>query len=102
MVIDAAQITRLEELARLELSPEQRERTIRDLESILSYMAVLTAVDTAQVPPYGADTEDVAGSAVAANVFRDDAMQPSPGPDTVLANAPKAKEGQFQAPRSFE
>jgi aspartyl-tRNA(Asn)/glutamyl-tRNA(Gln) amidotransferase subunit C len=101
MIIDEARITRLEALAHLALAPEQRDRMARDLEAILGHMATLSALDTEGVPPYGADTPEAAAGPEA-NVLREDAAQPSPGPEHILANAPAAKEGQFAAPRSFE
>ncbi len=101
MVIDEARITRLEELARLEIEPGQRARVAHDLEAILGYMATLSELDTEGVSPYGADVPE-ADAGTGANVFREDEALPSPGPDVVLANAPASKDGQFSAPRTFE
>jgi aspartyl-tRNA(Asn)/glutamyl-tRNA(Gln) amidotransferase subunit C len=98
MVIDEKQIRRLEELARLELAPGQRERMAHDLKDILSYMAELSALDTADVPPF--DMKE--GDEEAVNVFREDRTTASPGPDLILSGAPASKEGQFKAPKSFE
>ena len=98
MVVDDQQIRRLEELARLELEPGQRDRMAHDMKDILSYMAELSALDTADVPPF--DMRD--GDEEAANVFREDISAASPGPDLILSGAPASKEGQFSAPKSFE
>ena len=95
MEIDEKQVRRLEELARIELAPEERARTARDLQDILSYMAVLSSLYTANVEPYGR-------SDAAENVFREDLVLPPPGPEAVLSGAPEAKEGQFKAPKTFE
>ncbi|MFQ5513529.1 MAG: Asp-tRNA(Asn)/Glu-tRNA(Gln) amidotransferase subunit GatC [Myxococcota bacterium] len=50
MEINAEEVARLAELARLELSPEEVERMRRDLDAILGYVRKLEALDTSQVP----------------------------------------------------
>ena len=97
MEIDESLVRRLEELALIELAPEERSRTARDLQDILSYMAVLSSLDTAGVAPYGSDSDGTSP-----NVFREDLVLTPPGPEAVLSGAPEAKEGQFKAPKTFE
>jgi aspartyl-tRNA(Asn)/glutamyl-tRNA(Gln) amidotransferase subunit C len=83
------------ELARLELTPEEKERFSAQLNEILTYVDKLNELDTAQVEP----TSHVIPMA---NVWRDDEVRPSLDRALVLQNAPDASHFFFKVPRIIE
>ena len=76
-------------LARLGLDEDERERLRAELGSILDYMQMLEALDTAAIPP-------TAQVIPLHNVMRDDVVRPSLTNDQALANAPAREEGLFR------
>ena len=82
-------------LARLNLTPEETALFQGQLNQVLEYMNQLRAQDVAGVEP-------TAHARSLANVFRAD--DPAPGLDreTVLAQAPAARQGLFILPRIIE
>ena len=82
-------------LARLELGPEDKERMRRELDSILSYIDKLRALDTEGVEP-------TSHAVPVTNVMRDDLARASfPQPD-MLANAPDRSGDFFRVPKIIE
>jgi len=51
MKISAEDVAYVADLANLELTPEERLRMVRDLNSILGYVDRLNELDTSRVPP---------------------------------------------------
>ncbi len=94
MEINDEFMRRLEELAGLELSPEEREALRGDLERILSYFQKLQELDTEGVPPY----EPLPG---VRNVFREDEPKESLPQGEALKNAPRRSDGYFLVPKVF-
>ncbi len=82
-------------LARLELSGEQRDRMEAQLADILAYIGLLDELDTSNVPPT-AHVLDVF------NVFREDEVRPSLPVEKGLANAPDRAGTTFKVPRIIE
>lgn len=82
-------------LARLELSDADKERMRRELDSILSYIDKLRALDTEGVEP-------TSHAIPMTNVMRDDAPRPSLPQDDMLANAPERSGEFFRVPRIIE
>jgi len=99
------------DLANLELSPDERSRMVRDLNSILGHVDSLNALDTKDVPPmaqvsdrYGVD-ESKKGSARFAYTYRDDVkegLRKSFPTEVALANAPDSDETFFKVPKVIE
>ena len=85
----------LARLARLELSPEEKERMRGQLDAILGYVDQLQRIDTTDVPP----TSHVLPLA---NVFREDEVRPSWPAEAMLANAPDPDGDRFGVPRILE
>jgi aspartyl-tRNA(Asn)/glutamyl-tRNA(Gln) amidotransferase subunit C len=83
------------ELARLELTPAEKEQFIAQLNSILTYIEKLNELDTRDVEP----TSHVLPIS---NVFRDDEVQPSLERTEVLHNAPEESHFFFKVPRIIE
>ena len=82
-------------LARLELTPEERERLRGELNVILEHFARLAALDTAGVPP-------TSHAIPMQNVFREDEVGPSLPREAFLAEAPEATEEFFVVPAIIE
>ena len=82
-------------LARLELSPAERERAANELSQILGYFETLNQLDTEGVEP-------MAHVLPVENVLRPDTPRPSLAREAVLQNAPESADGMFQVPRVVE
>ncbi len=82
-------------LAKLELSPEEKERAKEDMAKMLDYIDTLNELDTSGVEP-------MSHVFPVHNVFREDVVTNADERDKVLANAPEAKEGAFVVPKTFD
>ena len=92
MQIDDEVVRRLETLAALRLTPEERARLRQQLSRILDYVQQLEALDTDGVPPTSHVLADRQG-------LRADEVRPSLPRDEMLRNAPDARAGCFRVPR---
>jgi aspartyl-tRNA(Asn)/glutamyl-tRNA(Gln) amidotransferase subunit C len=90
--IDVDHVARL---ARLDLTPEERERYREQLGLILEHAARVQEVVAEEVPP---TSHPVPRS----NVFRPDEPRPSLSQEEALAGAPEVEEGRFKVPRIVE
>ncbi len=95
MRLSSEEIDHIALLARLELSPVERERAATELSQILDHFEQLKQLDTENVAP----TSHVFP---VTNVLRRDEVRPSLPLDAVLQNAPESAAGQFQVPRVVE
>jgi aspartyl-tRNA(Asn)/glutamyl-tRNA(Gln) amidotransferase subunit C len=82
-------------LARLELSGEEKERMEDQLGKILEYIGLLDELDLSDVPPTS-HVIDVH------NVFREDEVKESLPVDKGLANAPEKAGTAFKVPRIID
>ena len=82
-------------LARLELTPEEKERFGAQLRLILAHAERVGEVAAEDIPP---TSHPVPRS----NVFRPDEPRPSLSPEEALASAPDAGEGRFRVPPVLE
>jgi aspartyl-tRNA(Asn)/glutamyl-tRNA(Gln) amidotransferase subunit C len=91
MTLTLSEVEHIAELARLELSREEKERYREQLSAILDYAASLQELDTEGIPP----TSSVLPPQVR---LRPDI--PTPGLDEkgVLGNAPLTANRQFKVP----
>lgn len=92
MNIDDRLISRLEQLARLELSVEERHRLTDDLNNILTMVEKLQALDTSGVEPLVYVNEEV-------NVLREDQVNNQTSREEALKNAPKSDGAYFRVPK---
>jgi aspartyl-tRNA(Asn)/glutamyl-tRNA(Gln) amidotransferase subunit C len=95
------------DLANLELTEEERARMLRDLNSILDYIARLNRLDTAQVAPMAQVSErygDPAktGTARFEHALRPDALGACLPRDAALGNAPETDGAFFKVPKVIE
>lgn len=79
-------------LARLELSVDEQERLMSQLNDILGQFARLQELDTERVEP-------TSHSLPMRNVFRDDVARPSLPRDAATRNAPERRDGNFIVPQ---
>jgi aspartyl-tRNA(Asn)/glutamyl-tRNA(Gln) amidotransferase subunit C len=93
--ITLAEVEQVARLARLELSPAEKERMRRELDGILSYIDKLRRLDTEGVEPTSHAIPMV-------NVMRDDEPRPSFPREDMLANAPDPSGQLFRVPRIIE
>ncbi len=84
------------DLANLELTAEERNRMVRDLNSILDYIDRLNELDTANVPPMAQTALQAAGA------LRDDELRPCLPREAALANAPESDGNFFEVPKVIE
>ncbi|HLH78175.1 MAG TPA: Asp-tRNA(Asn)/Glu-tRNA(Gln) amidotransferase subunit GatC [Candidatus Binataceae bacterium] len=82
-------------LARLELSPEEAQAMVSDLEKILDYVEQLNQLDTSAVAPT-AQVGDMLGGLREDNASNTDRAQ------EMLANAPAQQEQMFRVPNIIE
>ena len=92
MIIDRNLILKLENLAKLELSKEERTNITGDLNSILSMIEKLQELDTTGVEPLVYINEEV-------NKLRDDVVSNQVGQSDALSNAPDHDGTYFKVPK---
>lgn len=82
-------------LAKLELSPEQKEQAKKDMGSMLDYIDKLNELDTTGVEP-------MSHVFPVQNVFREDVVTNGDESQATLKNAPGVKQNMFKVPRTVE
>lgn len=92
MTITGTLISRLEHLARLELSDAERQSLQTDLNNILVMVEKLQELDTNEVVPLVYLNEDV-------NVWREDKVQNQVEHEDALRNAPQQDGTFFMVPK---
>lgn len=95
MSITMKDVEHVANLARLELSEDEKAQFADQLNAILKYAEKLNELDTEGVPP----TSHVLPIT---NVMRDDVNRPSMPVEKVMANAPDEEDGMFRVPAVLE
>jgi len=95
MQIDKQLISRLELLARLELSDEEREAIRRDLNEILDMVEKLQRIDTTGIDPLVYLNPDV-------NQWRSDEVRDQLPRQRALRNAPQEDGSYFKVPKVID
>ena len=72
----------------------QKEKAKEDMQKMLDYVEKLDELDTDGVEPLSHIFGDQ-------NVFREDVVTNGDNKEAMLTNAPKAKEGQYQVPKTI-
>jgi aspartyl-tRNA(Asn)/glutamyl-tRNA(Gln) amidotransferase subunit C len=99
------------DLANLDLTPDERTRMLRNLNSILDYMDRLNELDTSHVEPMAqvsnrsGVSESTQGSARFAYAYRDDVVEglrPSLPHEEAMQNAPDTDGTFFKVPKVIE
>src|SRR5215469_13053611 len=94
MKVTDKDVTYVADLANLELTEQERQRMLKDLNSILDYIDRLNELDTANVPPMAQISGNVEGSGQTANLLREDVLVPCLPHVEAMKNAP-ATDGEF-------
>jgi len=92
MKISKDDMEHIAHLARLKVDDSQVERLAAQVSKILDYIDVLKEADVSCVPL-------ASGAAMQTNVFRQDRVEPSPGPAITLTNAPDRDDDFYTVPR---
>ena len=96
MAITSADVEKIAELAKLELTPEETESFTNQLSSIIKHIDKLNELDTANVAPMSHCAPATGG---AESGWRDDIVGPSLGAEVATENAPDHEAGYFKVPR---
>jgi aspartyl-tRNA(Asn)/glutamyl-tRNA(Gln) amidotransferase subunit C len=89
MKLSHAEVEHIAELAKLELTEEEKIKFCEQLSAILEHAEMLQQLDTEAIPP-------TATVLPLQNVMRLDEVAPSFSQEDILANAPDAAEGCFR------
>jgi aspartyl-tRNA(Asn)/glutamyl-tRNA(Gln) amidotransferase subunit C len=99
MSLTSTDITRIANLARLELTPAHGERMLGQLNSFFDIVEQMRAVDTTGVEPLA---HPVATLGEIALRLRDDVASEPNNREANLANAPEKQNGLFLVPKVIE
>jgi aspartyl-tRNA(Asn)/glutamyl-tRNA(Gln) amidotransferase subunit C len=107
MKVTEKDVAYVAELANLELTDQERERMLKDLNSILDYINRLNELDTTDVPPMAQVTgkfrgAEKTGSDEPAYALREDVPAPSLPHEEALKNAPVTDGEFFKVPKVIE
>jgi aspartyl-tRNA(Asn)/glutamyl-tRNA(Gln) amidotransferase subunit C len=107
MKVTDKDVTYVADLANLELTDLERQRMLKDLNSILDYIDRLNELDTTDVPPMAqvADQSNQSGAAPGGTVaypWREDTPRPSLPRVEALKNAPETDGEFFKVPKVIE
>ena len=95
MKISRVEVEHVARLARLDLSETELDTFTVQMDSILSYVEKLNALDTEGIVP-------TSHAVPMENAFRPDLLVPSIGVDNAVANAPLHAESFFMVPKVIE
>jgi aspartyl-tRNA(Asn)/glutamyl-tRNA(Gln) amidotransferase subunit C len=107
MKIAEKDVSYVADLANLELTDQERQRMLKDLNSILEYIDRLNELDTSDVPPMAqisarfGQSEMEPGSAPA-HASREDTPVPSLPHKEAMQNAPETDGDFFKVPKVIE
>jgi aspartyl-tRNA(Asn)/glutamyl-tRNA(Gln) amidotransferase subunit C len=95
MIIDEETVDKIAHLARLELTGDEKQEMIKDMNKILGFMDKLNEIDTSGIEPLVYMTGEV-------NVFREDMIKVEITHEEALQNAPKHDTDYFLVPKVIE
>ena len=86
------EVSRVADLARIDLTPEEIDSLAGQLDVIVDAIALVSSGATDDIPP---TTNPLA----LVNVFRDDVPVPAMSIEDVLSSAPASQDGRFAVPQ---
>lgn len=95
MDISLKDVEHVAQLARLDLSEQEKQQFTEHLNAIIQYAEQLNQLDTEHVKP-------TSHAMPLSNVMREDNARPSWPLEQVFRNAPDKEEGQFKVPAVLE
>lgn len=99
--VSLEQVLRVAELAQLELTNEEQQAMLHDLNSILGQVAQLNELDTASVPAM-AQVNDLLREGAVESTLRADTQRPSLDRAVVMDQAPDTDGTYFKVPKVIE
>ncbi len=93
-IIDDETIEYVGILAKLDLSPQEKEAAKKDMGRMLDYFDKLAELDTEDVEP-------MSHIFPVQNVFREDVVTNGDDSANILKNAPGCKDNMFRVPKTF-
>jgi aspartyl-tRNA(Asn)/glutamyl-tRNA(Gln) amidotransferase subunit C len=107
MKVTETDVAYVADLANLELTDQERQRMLKDLNSILDYIDRLNELDTSDVPPMaqisaGFGQPDVKSGDGAAPAWREDVLVPCLPHSDAMKNAPESDGEFFKVPKVIE
>lgn len=94
LVISDETIDNVSILAKLELSPKEKEQAKQEMNKMLTYIHKLEELDTTETPP-------MSQVFPIQNVFREDIVENDDNREAILKNAPAKKDGSFVVPKTL-
>lgn len=95
MKIDEKEIAKIAEIARIDLSEDEKAEFSKQLTDMIEYVEKIKALDTSGVEP----ADNIINLT---NVTRDDIVEESPGTDAIEKIAPDFAKGHIVVPRILE
>ncbi|WP_207425307.1 Asp-tRNA(Asn)/Glu-tRNA(Gln) amidotransferase subunit GatC [Pedobacter sp. SYSU D00535] len=95
MKLDNETIAKIAHLARLEVTDNEKESLLKDMNNILSFMEKLNELDTSAVEPLIYLTDEI-------NIFREDEAKKEITPEKALSNAPQHDGTYFQVAKVID
>ena len=104
MKVTEKDVARIADLANLELTDQERQRMVKDLDSILTYIDRLNELDTKDVPPMAQVTasEELTAMPAAIPATREDQPRPCLPRAEAMQNAPVTDGQFFKVPKVIE
>jgi aspartyl-tRNA(Asn)/glutamyl-tRNA(Gln) amidotransferase subunit C len=107
MKVTDKDVSYVADLANLDLTDQERQRMLKDLNSILDYIDRLNELDTTDVPPMAQISDkfggmEKSGGEKFAHAVRDDVLVPCLPHEEALKNAPETDGDFFKVPRVIE
>jgi aspartyl-tRNA(Asn)/glutamyl-tRNA(Gln) amidotransferase subunit C len=105
MKVTDKDVTYVADLANLELTDQERQGMLKDLNSILEYIDRLNELDTSDVPPMAQISNKFGGmeeSGRFGDALRDDVVVPCLPHNEALKNAPETDGDFFKVPKVIE
>lgn len=90
--ISRDEVSRVAELARIDLSPQETQRLAGELDVIVDAIAQISSVVTPDIPP-------TSNPLALVNVFREDVPEPAMSIEDVMSGAPAHEDGRFAVPQ---
>ena len=97
MKVTEKDVAHVADLANLELTDQERQRMLKDLNSILDYIDRLNELDTSDVPPMA----QISGDEIVA-ALREDVPVPCLPHTEAVKNAPETDGDFFKVPKVVE
>ena len=107
MKVTEKDVAYVADLANLELTDQERQRMLKDLNSILDYIDRLNELDTSNVPPMAQISAKFGQSTAETNngsgqSWREDIPRPSLPHADAMKNAPETDGDFFKVPKVIE